>query len=108
MSTSDAVYIDQRVFDGGPPLRFQRSLGLVKPEQPHILRRALFALNAPDFSATTDYFSVAANVYEMRDLPFRPKDLIGPIGPALVPFLAVALLKIPFQVIINSLIKLFF
>lgn len=65
-------------------------------------------LSAPDFSATTDYFSVAANVYEMRDLPFRPKDLIGPIAPALVPFLAVALLKIPFQVIINSLIKLFF
>ena len=41
MSVSDAVY-DQHVFDGGPPLRLQRSLGLVKPEQPRILRRALF------------------------------------------------------------------
>ena len=65
-------------------------------------------LAAPDFSATTDYFSVAANVYEMRDLPFKAKDLIGPIAPALAPFLAVALLKIPFQVILNSLVKLFF
>ena len=65
-------------------------------------------LSVPDFSATTDYFSVAANVYEMRDLPFKAKDLIGPIAPALVPFLAVALLKIPFQVVLNGLVKLFF
>jgi hypothetical protein len=42
MSLSDAVY-DQHVFDGGPPLRLQRSLGLVKPEQPRRLKRALFA-----------------------------------------------------------------
>ena len=65
-------------------------------------------LSAPDFSAMTDYFSVAANVYEMRELPFKAKDLIGPIAPALAPFLAVALLKIPFQIVINSLVKLFF
>jgi len=65
-------------------------------------------LSAPDFSATTDYFSVAANVYEVRELPFTLKDLIGPVIPALVPFLFVALLKVPFQVIIDSLIKLWF
>lgn len=65
-------------------------------------------LSAPDFSATTDYFAVAANVYEVRDLPFTLKDLIGPVIPALVPFLFVALLKVPFQVVIDSLIKLWF
>ena len=65
-------------------------------------------LSVPDFSATTDYFSVAANVYEVRDLPFTLKDLIGPILPALVPFFFVALLKVPFQVIIDSLLKLWF
>jgi hypothetical protein len=65
-------------------------------------------LSAPDFSATTDYFSVAANVYEVRELPFTLKDLIGPILPALVPFLFVALLKVPFQVILDGLIKLWF
>jgi hypothetical protein len=65
-------------------------------------------LSAPDFSATTDYFSVAANVYEVRELPFTLKDLIGPVIPALVPFLFVALLKVPFQVILDSLIKLWF
>lgn len=38
---SDAIYTDPHVFDGGPPLRLQRSLGLVKPEQPRPIRRAL-------------------------------------------------------------------
>jgi len=65
-------------------------------------------LEVPDFSATTDYFSVAANVYEMRDFPFRARDLIGRIAPALIPFAAVALLQIPFQVVLDSVIKLLF
>ena len=65
-------------------------------------------LEAPDFSATTDFYSVAANVYEMRDLPFKAKDLIAPILPALVPVLAVAFLQIPFQVVLDTLIKLLF
>src|SRR5215470_2063207 len=43
MSTSDAVYVHQHVFDTGPPLRIQRSLGLVKPDQPRVVRRALLA-----------------------------------------------------------------
>ena len=65
-------------------------------------------LSAPDFSATTDYFAVAANVYEIRNLPFTLKDLIGPVLSALVPFFFVALLKVPFQVVLHSLIKLWF
>jgi hypothetical protein len=65
-------------------------------------------LSAPDFSATTDYFAVAANVYEARDLPFTLRDLIGPVLPALAPFLFVALLQVPFQVVLDSLIKLWF
>ena len=63
-------------------------------------------LEAPDFSATTDYYAVAANVYEMRDLPFNTKDLIGPLVPALLPFLVVALFTIPAQVVLDSIIKL--
>jgi hypothetical protein len=65
-------------------------------------------LSAPDFSATTDYFGVAANVYEVRELPFTLKDLIGPVIPALVPFLFVALLKVPFQVILDGILKIWF
>lgn len=63
-------------------------------------------LQKEDFSATTDLYSVAANVYEMRDLPIKVKDLIVPVLPALVPFAIVALLSIPLQVVIDSLIKL--
>lgn len=63
-------------------------------------------LQAPDFSATTDYYGVAANVYEMRDFVFNPRDLIGPLAPALLPFLVVALFKIPVQVVLDNVIKL--
>jgi len=63
-------------------------------------------LTQPDFSATTDFYSVVANVYEMRDVPFKAKDLIAPVLPAVVPFIAVALLTIPFQLVIDTLIKL--
>ena len=37
------------------------------------------SLEVQDFSATTDLYSVAANVYAMREVPFTLKDLIGPI-----------------------------
>jgi hypothetical protein len=66
MSTTGATNIDPQVFDGGPPLRLQRALGVVKPGHPRV------------FSATTDFYTVAANVYEMRNVPFSLKDLIGP------------------------------
>lgn len=65
-------------------------------------------LEVPDFSATTDFYSVAANVYEMRELPFKAKDLIAPVIPAVVPFLLIVLLQIPFQVVLNTIIKLLF
>ena len=68
------------------------------------LQRA--TLEVPDFSATTDLYSVAANVYEMRDVPFSLKDLLWTVAAALVPFLPVFLLAVPFQVIIDSLVKL--
>lgn len=63
-------------------------------------------LEQPDFSATTDFYGVAANVYEMKDLPFTLTDLIGPLVPALVPFVIVALFTIPIQVVIDGTIKL--
>ena len=63
-------------------------------------------LEQPDFSATTDFYGIAANVYEMRDFPFTLRDLIGPLLPALLPFVVVALFTIPPQVVIDSTIKL--
>lgn len=64
------------------------------------------ALQQPDFSATTDFYGVAANVYEMRELPFTLRDLIGPLAPALLPFVVVALCTIPPHVVVDSTIKL--
>ena len=65
------------------------------------------SLEAPDFSATTDLYSVAANVYAMREVPFTLKDLIGPIVvSAMIPFVPVALLAVPLKVIIQALAKL--
>jgi hypothetical protein len=66
------------------------------------------ALGLPDFSATTDLYSVVANTYQMRDVPFKMKDLVGPVVPVLIPFFAVALLTIPMRVVVDALIKLLF
>ena len=67
------------------------------------------SLGVQDFSATTDLYSVTANVYAMREVPFSVRDLIGPIViSAMLPFLPLALLAIPLKVIIQGLAKLLF
>src|SRR5262249_43118165 len=61
-------------------------------EQKWLRRPALDeeALGMPDFSATTDLYQVAGNVYQLKHLPIGIKDL-GPLVLAtLVPFLPVA------------------
>jgi len=35
---------DTEIFDGGPPLRLEKSLGLIKPNQRRSAQRALFAV----------------------------------------------------------------
>jgi hypothetical protein len=35
---------DNEIFDGGPPLRLEKSLGLIKPNQRRSVQRALFAV----------------------------------------------------------------
>jgi hypothetical protein len=67
------------------------------------------SLEVLDFSATTDLYSVVENVSEMREVPFTLRDLIGPIGvAALVPFLPLAVLAMPLEVILRALVKLLF
>ena len=41
---TDAIHVSGDPFDGGPPLRLQRSPGLVKPGQPRAFKRALLAV----------------------------------------------------------------
>lgn len=67
------------------------------------------SLEVPDFSATTDLYSVTANVYAMRQVPFSIHELIGPIVlAAMLPFLPLALLTLPLKMIIHDLSKLLF
>lgn len=67
------------------------------------------SLEVQDFSATTDLYSVVGNVYSMREVPFTLKDLIGPIGvSAMLPFIPVALLAMPLEVILRGVVKLLF
>lgn len=67
------------------------------------------SLEVQDFSATTDLYSVVENVSAMRELPFILRDLIGPIGvSAMLPFLPLAVLALPMEVILRGLVKLLF
>jgi hypothetical protein len=65
------------------------------------------SLEVQDFSATTDLYSVAANVYAMREVPFTLRDLIVPIGvSAMLPFVPLALLAMPMELILRGVVKL--
>jgi hypothetical protein len=64
------------------------------------------ALDAPDFSATTDLYQVVANVYEMESLPFGLKSLSELVAMTLLPFVPVALMAVPLDVIIKDIAKL--
>lgn len=66
------------------------------------------ALDKPDFSATTDLYAVAANVYAMRMVPVDLKDLIAITGAMLLPFIPVVLLAFPIEVIWAHTKKLLF
>jgi hypothetical protein len=53
------------------------------------------ALEAPDFSATTDLYQVVSNINGMRFVPVDMASLLLLIGSALVPLIPVMLLAIP-------------
>jgi len=61
------------------------------------------ALEQPDFSSTTDLYSVVANIYEMRLIPIDIKS-VETVGIAmLLPFVPVALLVVPVNEILANL-----
>jgi hypothetical protein len=63
-------------------------------------------LELPDFSATTDLYQVASNVYEVRLVPVSVASLGILVAMAIAPFLVVALMFIPFDVIVSEIAKL--
>jgi hypothetical protein len=69
-------------------------------------KHAAEALQATDFSATTDLYGVVANVHEMKNVPF---DLVGLVSLAvttLLPFIPVLLMMMPIKQILQEAMKL--
>gem|GEM_PF-204068 len=64
------------------------------------------ALDSPSFSATTDLYSVAANVYDTRVVPVDLASVASLVVATLIPFLPVALAALPFQEMLARLVGL--
>lgn len=60
-------------------------------------------LEVPDFSATTDLFAVASNVYRMRDFPIDIRVVVSLLMVTLMPFIPVVLLAIPLDQLIRDI-----
>lgn len=61
------------------------------------------ALEAPDFSATTDLYQVVSNVYDMGVIPIDLRNLLLLIIATLLPFVPVVLMAMPFDVILQEI-----
>jgi hypothetical protein len=64
------------------------------------------SLERPDFSSTTDLYSVTANVYSMRPVLFDARAALALAVATLIPFAPVFLTVIPAKVILTQLLKL--
>jgi len=62
-------------------------------------------LEVPDFSATTDLYQVVTNVYEMGIIPLELKNLVPLVTATLLPFVPVALMAVPLDVLLAQLAK---
>jgi hypothetical protein len=64
------------------------------------------APNAEDFSSAANIYGIVANVYGMKDLPFGLRSLGLLVAVALLPFVPVALMVMPLNVIIKDFAKM--
>jgi hypothetical protein len=65
------------------------------------------ALAVPDFSATTDLYSIAGNVRRMALVPLGLRDLLVVAVATLLPFLPLVLLRVPLEEVLRGLATLF-
>jgi hypothetical protein len=63
-------------------------------------------LGVPDFSATTDLYQVASNVYEVRLIPISVTSLGILVAMTVIPFLVLALMFTPIDVIVSEIARL--
>ena len=76
--------------------RWLRSRGAVSAE----------TLAAPDFSATTDLYSIAANAHGMGLIPLRIVQIVPLVIAVLLPFVPVVLVALPIEEILSYAAKL--
>jgi len=77
----------------------QKWIGRVKPVDES-------ALSEPDFSAMTDLYQTAGNVYEMKNIPFGLRSLVEIVCATLLPFALVALMAVPLDLFLERIVKL--
>lgn len=65
-------------------------------------------LETQAFSATTDFYSIAKNVYEIRVAPVEIRDVLTLVIAILLPFVPVLLLAVPLHVILTEVRGFFF
>lgn len=66
------------------------------------------ALERQDFSAMTDLYQVAGNVYGLRMVPLTIKDALAVALATLAPFIPVAFMALPFEVIFSRVTGMLF
>jgi hypothetical protein len=64
------------------------------------------SLAVQDFSATTDLYSIASNVYRMRIVPLDLRSLIPLALATVLPFVPVILVALPFKQVLELVGKL--
>lgn len=64
------------------------------------------ALEAQDFSATTDLYQVVANVHDMKLFPFELRAVVSLLVGALLPFIPVVLMMMPIKAIVTEVARL--
>ena len=64
------------------------------------------ALAAPDFSATTDLYSIAANAHGMGLVPLKIVQIVALVIAVLLPFVPVVLVALPINEILSYAAKL--
>jgi hypothetical protein len=63
-------------------------------------------LEVPDFSTTTDLFSITANVRQIKPFPFGVQSVLRLVVATLVPSIPIAITAVPFDVLLDKLFKL--
>ena len=64
------------------------------------------ALDAPDFSATTDLYSIVGNVHNMKLFPFELRAVVSLVAITLLPFIPVVAMMMPIKLIVKEVARL--